>query len=409
MTSGEGANLSVYEQTRLGLARLGLGAASDLSRGLERAVEASAHTLEVTRGGVWFWANHGTELHCATLFDARTGKHESGATLKMLEFPGYARALFERRVIVASDARTAEETVELRDAYLIPNGITSMLDAPIYRGGAVVGVVCLEHTGPARTWRDRERDFAASLADLIAVLLEQATRLDAETSLAELRERATKVERMEALGRLGAGLAHDFNNVVSSMLLRAEVIRRRHEGDEELVRDIDAIIADGRFGARLVRELLVFAKRERPMPVLLDLVETVESALPMLSSTAAAAEVTLEPLARRPLMVHVDPTHIEQVLVNLVTNARDAGGHRITIGLTAEDAHVVVRVADDGEGMDEKTLEHVFEPFYTTKGTGSGIGLSAVRSIVEQSGGDVSARSTVGGGSTFVVRLPVAK
>ncbi|MFO0741042.1 MAG: GAF domain-containing sensor histidine kinase [Labilithrix sp.] len=402
-------NLSIYEQTRLGLARLGLGAATDLSRGLERAMEASAQTLEVARAGVWFWANHGTELHCATLYDARAQKHEAGAILEMLPLPAYAKALFERRVIVASDARSAPETSELRDHYLDPNGITSMLDAPIFRGGAVVGVVCLEHVGPARVWQDRERDFAASLADLVAVLLEQATRLEAEASVAALRERAAKAERVEALSRLGAGLAHDFNNVVSSMLLRAELIRSRHVNDAELLRDIDAIIEDGRFGARLVRELLLFAKRERPRSVDLDLAEAVETALPRLATAAQTAKVTLVPPVQRPLMVHVDPTHIEQVLVNLVANASEAGGQNVAISVAEQDNRVVLRVKDDGAGMDVDTLEHAFEPFFTTKGTGSGIGLSAVKSIVEQSGGDVRAESTESRGSTFIVRLPLVR
>lgn len=407
-TSAEG-NLSIYELTRLGLARLGLGAASELSRGFERAMVASTQTLDVARGSVWFWVNSGTELHCATLFDSRTGKHETGAVLSMLEYPSYARALFERRVIAANDARTAPETHEMGEDYLVPNGIVSMLDAPIYRAGAVVGVVCFEHVGAPREWLSRERDFAASLADLVAVLLEQATRLDAEASLAALRERAARSERLEALGRLGAGLAHDFNHVVSSMLLRAELIRSRHRDDEELVRDIDAIIADGHFGAKLIRELFLFAKREHAVPVELDLAAAVEGALPMLTGLARSTRVVVEGPPQRPLTIHADPTHVEQVLVNLVTNARDAGGAEVKIRLSQEGGDAVLQVTDDGAGMDEATLQHVFEPFYTTKGTGSGIGLSAVQSIIEQSGGSVSAESVAGAGTTFTVRLPAAQ
>lgn len=406
MTSAGQTNVSAFELTRLGLARIGLEAAKDLTRGFQRAMAASAATLEVARAGIWFWSRDGHKLHSATTFDSRSQQYESGEVLDMRQYPTYARSLLERRVIVASDARSAVETCELRDTYLDPRGITSMLDAPLYRGGEVVGVVCLEHVGPARRWLDRERDFAASVADIIAVMLEQSTRLEAEAALAKQRERTTKTERVDALARLGAGLAHDFNNILSSILLRAETLRARYADDPTLQSELSALIADGKFGARLIRQLFLFAKREKTTPIHMDLVKTVEESLPVLKSLARSAEVTLDLAVKSPVAIYADRTHVEQVLMNLVTNARDAEARHITIRLEADTEDAILRVVDDGTGMDADTQSNVFEPFYTTKGHGSGIGLSTVQSIVQQCGGHVSATSVLGEGSTFSVRLP---
>jgi signal transduction histidine kinase len=273
----------------------------------------------------------------------------------------------------------------------------------------VVGVVRLEHTGSAREWTSRDRHFAGSVADLIAVLLEQATRLDVEAALAAQRERLVKAEKMEALSRMSAGVAHDFNNVLTAMMLRLETLRLERPGDVELGQALREVVEAGERGARLVQQLLTFAKARVPTPRPVDLSRTLREMEAMLTTlTQGKAELRIERTST-PALVSVDPSQVEQVILNLVVNARDAtspGGGQVHVKLSVEPETVLLMVVDQGAGMDAATREQVFEPFFTTKLQGSGLGLSTVYSIVQQAGGSVTVESAEGRGSTFSVRLP---
>jgi two-component system, cell cycle sensor histidine kinase and response regulator CckA len=398
--------LSLFEATRLGLAKFRLSTSAELSRGLERATEATARALSVERVGVWMWSATGTELRCVDLFELGANTHRAGHSLDVTQFPAYEKALQSRRIITAHDAVSHPETAELAEPYLIPNGIGSLLDAPLFHRGEVVGVVCHEHVGTPRTWTDRERDFAASVADMIAVLLEQATRLDLESALAEQRSHSAKLEKMDALARLGAGLAHDFNNVLSSMMLRAEVIRRKLPEDSALQEGMAALLQDGKLGARLVSQLLTYAKEEERRPSYVDVGRAiVQAKISLHGILGDAVDLVVEAPSQR-LVVHADPAQLEQVVLNLAINARDAGARSIQISIRSEQDDVVVCVQDNGQGMAEETLRRVFEPFFTTKQQGTGLGLANVQSIVTQNGGTVEVVSTEGVGATFTIRLP---
>ena len=399
---------SIFEATRLGLARLALDQANELTRAFERATAASASALHVERVGIWFFTPDGTELCCASMYESSTHRHVSGAVLRARDFPTYVAALDSRRVIVAHDARTAPETRELTDTYLIPNNIYSLLDSPIFRHGEVVGVVCHEHVGKPREWSARDRDFAASVADLLAVLLEQATRLDLEAALVAQRDRLARAEKMDALGRFGAGLAHDFNNVLTSMMLRAEGLCQTRPQDQLLNTELGELLREAAHGSRLVRQLLTFAKADSCTPRPFDLGLVLRESESMLGSLLRGAWSLRVAAPREPLVVHADRGQLEQILTNLVVNARDAmpQGGVVSVKLSAEGDHVVLAVSDHGVGMDEGTLRHIFEPFFTTKSHGTGLGLPTVHSIVQQNGGSIDVRSAPGKGTTFTVRLP---
>jgi len=399
---------SIFEATRLGLARLALDQAAELTRAFERATAASAHALHVERVGIWFFNPDGSELSCATMYEATAHRHVSGAVLRTHDFPTYVAALESRRVIVAHDARTSPETRELCNSYLIPNGISSLLDSPIFRHGEVVGVVCHEHVGSAREWTPRDRDFVASVADLLAVLLEQATRLDLEAALVAQRERLARAEKMDALGRFGAGLAHDFNNVLTSMMLRMEGLKQLREEDAELSAELSELLSEAAHGSRLVRQLLTFAKADVCVPRPFDLGLVLRESESMLGSLLRGPWSLELQTPQTPLVVHADRGQLEQILMNLVVNARDAmpAGGLVRVQLTADGDNVVLSISDSGVGMDETTKRHIFEPFFTTKMHGTGLGLATVHSILQQNGGTVEVESAPGRGTTFIVKLP---
>jgi two-component system cell cycle sensor histidine kinase/response regulator CckA len=271
-----------------------------------------------------------------------------------------------------------------------------------------VGVVRHEHTGSSREWTSRDRHFVGSVADLIAVLLEQATRLDVEAALTAQRERLVKAEKMEALSRMSAGVAHDFNNVLTAILLKVDGVRLERARDTELTQNLGEVIEAAQRGARMVQQLLTFAKARTPAPRPVDVSRTLREMQPMLSTLAQGRATLRVELPTSPALVSVDPSQLEQVILNLVVNARDAStdGGEVVVRLSLEPDVACLTVSDHGAGMDAATQEQVFEPFFTTKEDGSGLGLSTVYSIVQQAGGSVAVESAEQRGSTFSVRLP---
>ncbi|HVY30497.1 MAG TPA: GAF domain-containing sensor histidine kinase [Polyangiaceae bacterium] len=388
MTEGSSTS-SLFEATRLGLSRLALSQADELTRALEHACKTSAQALNVERTSIWFISRNGKELHCAALYELEADRFGNGAQLHLELLPGYLAELEAHRVLTSNGG--------------------SSLDAPVFRLGEVVGVVRCDKVDGNREWSSRDRHFAGSLADLVAILLEQATRLDVEAALSSQRERLAKAEKMEALSRMSAGVAHDFNNVLTAMLLRVETVRLDRAADSELFQALGEVLEAGARGARLVQQLLTFAKAKVPAPRPVDVSRTLRDMEPMLLTLMHNKAILRIERPATAALVSVDPSQLEQVVLNLVMNARDASPTKnaeVKVSLTVESEAAVLTVVDQGAGMDAATREQVFEPFFTTKEQGSGLGLSTVYSIVQQAGGSVAVESAVGSGTTFSVRLP---
>jgi nitrogen-specific signal transduction histidine kinase/CheY-like chemotaxis protein len=246
-----------------------------------------------------------------------------------------------------------------------------------------------------------------------------------ETERRALQAQLVQSQKMEAVGRLAGGVAHDFNNLMTAIMGFADLIARRMAADDPRRRYLDEITAAAERAAAVTRQLLAFGRRQMLKPQVLDLAEVVARAQGLLGRLVHG-DIALEVSTAGPTgRVRADPTQMEQVLMNLVLNARDAmpDGGRLTITLdevtvrsgdgaqragAAPGPCVRLTVGDNGHGMDAETLARAFEPFFTTKevGRGTGLGLSTVYGIVRQSGGAVLARSEPGRGSTFEVLLP---
>ncbi|HYE94341.1 MAG TPA: PAS domain S-box protein [Terriglobales bacterium] len=237
---------------------------------------------------------------------------------------------------------------------------------------------------------------------------------------AELRQ----AQKMEIAGRLAGGVAHDFNNLITVITGRAQLLLRGKDVTDAQRRDIELIRETANHAAALTRQLLAFSRKQAIVPRVLDLNGVLRTMNKMLRRLIGEdVELVLVPAATLG-RVQADPGQIEQVLLNLCINARDAmpGGGRITI--TTSDVkigdpapprpalppgeYVVLAVSDTGTGMDEETQAHAFEPFFTTKAVdkGTGLGLSTVYGIVKQSDGDIVIESAPGAGATFRIYLP---
>jgi PAS domain S-box-containing protein len=274
------------------------------------------------------------------------------------------------------------------------------------------------------TWRVMDA-VALNLLSDPAVLGMVVTARDV-TARRALEERLRQAERLEAVGQLAGGVAHDFNNVLLVIRGYSSVLRSALT-DPQHIADIDEIAKASDRAAELTRQLLAFGRRLVLEPRLLSLAEVVGSMQKLLGRTMPADIAVNIAVADGVAPVVADPAQIEDVILNLAFNARDAlqGGGTVTLSVDettvtgAEEGiappltpgrYVTLSVTDDGPGIAEDVLPHIFEPFFTTKqeGIGTGLGLSTVYGIVAQSGGGMEVGQPEAGGARFTIYLPAA-
>ncbi len=293
----------------------------------------------------------------------------------------------------------------------------------------------LDRLHRAETIAGIERQRRRKDGTLIDVALWNAPQLDAEgrviggisviadmTDRKRLEEQFRQAQKMEAVGRLAGGVAHDFNNLLTVIGGYTQMLLETMKPDDPSRSPIEEIDRASASAAALTQQLLAFSRRQIVTPQLLDLNQLVAGLDKMLHRLIGEDVELATLLAPQVPNVKVDAGQIEQVVMNLVVNARDAMPRGGTLTIRTEVAefserspqgvgpgrYVVLSVADTGRGMTEETKLHIFEPFFTTKGRGkgTGLGLSTVYGIVKQSGGEVAVTSAPGEGSTFRVFLP---
>ncbi len=244
----------------------------------------------------------------------------------------------------------------------------------------------------------------------------------------QLSQQLLHAQKMEAVGTLAGGIAHDFNNLLQVILGFSELLLTLKKEDDAEYADLQKIFHAAKNGAELVQRLLTFSRKVEPRPISLNLNRQIVQVEKLLRRTIPKMIDIEMDLADDLAEVNADPTQMEQVLMNLAVNARDAmpdrGRIKIATGNTTLDEeyckvhvgadpgeYVVLTVSDTGHGMDKEIMEHVFEPFYTTKelGRGTGLGLSMVYGIVRQHGGHITCESEAQAGTTFNIYLPALR
>lgn len=402
--------------------------------------EAAAKALGVERVGVWLLDDTATELVCVDTYNANLNEHFHGGILYENEFQNEFTALKNSKYVDANDPYTDPRTAGYVEGYLKPNSITSMLDAVFRNEGRMLGTLCFEHVNKPHTWEDDEIAFACQLADQVALALANRDQKAADLALKQshkslekalldlknTQEQLVQQERLGAVGQLAAGVAHDFNNILTSISGYSELLLMSSEISEEMKNNLEKISIASHRAANLVRQLLDFSRKTIRKPKQFDLALAVQESVNFFGRTIPEniqIKLTIEP---GEFTIEADQTQIQQVITNLVINARDAmpAGGKLDLTLARNVTNesqkcaacgrsiigewITLAVSDTGAGIPSKVLPRIFEPFFTTKpvGEGTGLGLSQVLGIINQHEGHITVESDSGKGSSFKVYLP---
>jgi two-component system cell cycle sensor histidine kinase/response regulator CckA len=343
--------------------------------------------------------------------------------------------------VITSWNRSAETLYQYSAAEIIGQPLfllvsPAMLDAERRMFAAVA---CGESVQPFETERRRKdgslvevaltvsplRDASGTVVGISKIVRDLTVQRQTEAALRRTEEQFRQAQKMEAVGRLAGGVAHDFNNLLSVVLSYSSFALEQLKPGDPLRSDIEQVEIAGKRATELTRQLLAFSRQQVLQPRVVDLNHIILGMKPMLARLLGE-DIELTSLGGQSLgRVVADPGQMEQVVMNLAVNARDAmpGGGKLTIETAnveldssyvdshlavAPGDYVMLAISDTGVGMDAATRARIFEPFFTTKeqGKGTGLGLSTVFGIVKQSGGHVGVYSEPGRGCTFKIYLP---
>jgi PAS domain S-box-containing protein len=283
--------------------------------------------------------------------------------------------------------------------------------------------------GSVHWFRDRGSMLRGTNGEAIAfqgVMLDITEKVAADAKRRELEEQLRQAQKLEAVGQLAGGIAHDFNNILTVISGRAEFLRDARPGSAGWAEDVDEVLQAASRASRLTRQLLAFSRKQMMQPRRLDTDAVVQALAPMLERLIGEDLELAVVQGAGEREIFADPGQLEQILVNLIVNARDAMPHGGSVVIAtrigdvdagsplareneaAPGEYVVLSVADTGVGIDPAVARRIFEPFFTTKepGQGTGLGLATVYGIAKQSGGFVTVVSEKGRGSRFDVYFP---
>lgn len=426
------ARLQLQNQTLLRLAGDPALHSGDLNAALQVIMEAAAKTLRVERSSVWLFDEPRLKIQCHEMYLLSARRHSEGGEIQVEDYANYIQALESNRTISASDAYADKRLVDLRKNYIEPLEIRSMLDASILIDGDLKGLVRFEQVKTMRRWHMDERNFAHSIADMVVLAIGVANRRIEVKEKEQLEIRLHRIEKMEAIGTLAGGVAHDLNNILSGLVSYPELLLHQMAPKDKLRKSVETIMKAGQRAATIVQDLLTLARRGVETTEVINLNEIVED---YLSSPEHNKIVSINPrirvmteLSSDLMNIRGSSAHLTKTLMNLIINSTEAIQNRgeITIStqncyidrpikgydMVKEGDYVALTIVDTGIGISAENMNHIFEPFYTKKKmgrSGTGLGMAVVWGTVKDHQGYIDFESKEHQGSLFTLYFPVTR
>lgn len=390
--------------------------------------EAGCNVLNVGRCSVMMFSEDRKSLEAVDLFVAAKNEHFNGYVSEAKDFADYFSFLQTQRVLAIADPRGDPRTREFPKEFLDKRSVLSMLDVSVRRAGVTIGSIRFSEVRAPRIWREDEINFAVDLAQQVARVHGVVETTAMHEHQLELEKRMLQAQKLESLGVMAGGIAHDFNNLLVVILGNSDLVGSMLPSgtrEHQLVGEIENA---SRRAAELCQQMLAYSGHTTFESKTFDLSALVEEMTHLLrASIAQKAQVEYYFESGLPL-IQGDPTQVRQVIMNLIVNAAEAvtsSGGNIQVntgsahfspgetqhGLDVAKAgrHVYLEVKDDGCGMTSEVLERIYDPFFSTKFTGRGLGLASILGIMRACDGGISIQTTPNEGSSFRVLFPVAE
>ena len=322
-------------------------------------------------------------------------------TEKMLPDPNQLH-----KVIIITDIWNAPRVEYPQQAW--DEGIRMMLDVPMAIEDRLIGLI--------RVYLEKQRDFSDDELEFILTVAEQCTCIIERVQLIEYQQAhfthlATQMEKMSSLGRMAAGIAHEINNPLGGILLFASNMSKKVEPASPFEKGLKIIIRETQRCKTIIQGLLEFARDKKPQKVAANINDIVTTAVGVVQNEFYLKRVNLEKhLAPDMIQTFLDENQIEQVIINLLLNAlhavEDHGRVSIKSTVNPEHSSITVEIADNGCGIPAAEVKKIFEPFYSTRSNGTGLGLAVSYGIINNHQGDFNVYSELGKGSRFTIELP---
>ena len=373
-------------------------------------VETTAQGLQIDRAS--YWKINDDKLVCMTLFDNNKNTHCTEVDLLAIEYPNYFNALKNGIAIVADDALTNEFTKELKENYLIPLGITSMLDLPIRENGKLVGVLCCEHRDAKRSWSQSDFAFARTVGDVLALLIEQCKHRNTEKEIEKLYAVSTKLN--EKLLDFTYIVSHNIRSNTSNMSMIIDLIDDTENINErkeyfKLLKESNNKLSDT---IHYLNETINIQLGSKQSMSKLNVKSEIEKALLGVNGIIKKEKASIKIDVPNDMVIRSIPSYFESIMFNLITNAikykSPDANPEIAIVAKKINSKIEITVKDNGLGIDlNKYKNKIFGMYKTFHGNPDavGLGLFMSKNHVEALGGTIDVESEKGKGSTFKVVL----